>query len=105
MPFYDSLKFSDHSKVLLWYIDETTEQLYQNLKLTKRSHQRLEILKSNEHKNGFLAIRQLLLREKYQDCDLFYSKQGKPTLNDGKNISISHSHKFSVSSYNALHNR
>jgi phosphopantetheinyl transferase len=32
----------------------------------------------------------------YTDFDLYYDEFGKPHLNDGKHISISHSHEFSA---------
>lgn len=51
-------------------------------------------MKSEMHRRAFLSIRHLLGHVGYEDKDLYYNDFGKPHLNDGTHISISHSHNF-----------
>jgi phosphopantetheinyl transferase len=53
-------------------------------------------MKAESQQKGFLAVRMLLQHIGLSDSDLYYDFQGKPHLQNGKNISISHSHQFSV---------
>ena len=51
---------------------------------------------SEQHRKGFLSVRKLLQVAGYEDTDLTYDTNGKPHLEDGKNISITHSYEFSA---------
>ena len=56
-------------------------------------------IKRNEIRNaptGFLSVRMLLQEMGYTDFDLHYDEFGKPYFNDGKYVSITHSHHFSA---------
>ena len=53
-------------------------------------------MKSVVHQKGFLSVRALLNQAGFQDRDLFYNDLGKPFLQDGKCISITHSHQRSA---------
>ena len=53
-------------------------------------------MRSELHQRGFLSVRRLLQEFGYEDTDLFYDKNGKPHLKDGKQISITHSFNFSA---------
>ncbi|MDR0229296.1 MAG: 4'-phosphopantetheinyl transferase superfamily protein [Flavobacteriaceae bacterium] len=83
-----------HSKVYVWRIDEEFEYLLDGLVLREQTQDRLDRMKSEVHKRGFLAIRHLLLVAGYTDLDLLYDSNGKPYLKDGKHISISHSFEY-----------
>ena len=48
------------------------------------------------HQRGFLSVRKLLQEAGFSDHDLDYDSFGKPHLNNGKHISITHSHHFSA---------
>lgn len=48
------------------------------------------------HQRGFLSVRKLLQEAGFSDHDLDYDSFGKPHLNNGKHISITHSHYFSA---------
>nr|WP_262908925.1 4'-phosphopantetheinyl transferase superfamily protein [Leeuwenhoekiella parthenopeia] len=68
----------------------------QNVNLTSHCRARLESMKSELHRRGFLSIRHLLHEAGYTDQDLYYTDNGKPHLRDGKYISITHSYNFTA---------
>ncbi len=103
MPLEKTIQVNAHTQVLVWKITESFETLHQGVVLSKNSKERLQNMKSLSHQCGFLSIRQLLLAAGYQDADLTYDENGRPHLNDGKFISITHSFSYSaiiVSSHN-----
>jgi phosphopantetheinyl transferase len=53
-------------------------------------------MKSDLHRRGFMSVRHLLAEVGYTDFDLFYDREGKPHLKDGKHISITHSYTFAA---------
>ncbi|WP_299062063.1 4'-phosphopantetheinyl transferase superfamily protein [uncultured Polaribacter sp.] len=95
MPLYKSLTVNNNTKVLVWKIDESFNELNKNVLLTHKSRTRLESMKSELHQKGFLSVRHLLKEVGYTDEDLMYDEFGKPHLKDGKYISITHSFTFS----------
>ncbi|MBT8253926.1 MAG: 4'-phosphopantetheinyl transferase superfamily protein [Flavobacteriaceae bacterium] len=95
MPLYKTLTPDSSTTIKLWKITESFEDLNRVVKLRKPSRQRVESMKSEIHQRGFLSIRHLLRESGYTDKDLYYDKNGKPHLTDGKYISISHSFNFS----------
>jgi len=96
MPLYKIIQEDKNTKVLVWKITESLSQLFSTVSLRDTCLQRLEIMKSESHKKGFLSIRKLLERAGYSDFDLFYDPNGKPNLKNGKYISITHSREFSA---------
>jgi len=80
----------------VWKIEASFDELSENIKLTERSISRLNYMKSELHRRGFLSIRHLLIEAGYSDFDLYYTPNGKPHLKDGKYISITHSYTFSA---------
>lgn len=96
MPLHLSSFPNLNSRLLVWSIDETIDELCRNIELTEQSQQRMNSMKSDLHQRAFLSVRQLLLRLGYADVDLHYDVTGKPHLRDGKYISISHSHQLAV---------
>ncbi len=96
MPLFKTIQYNSHTKILVWEITETKKDLLQKIPLTKTSIARLETMKSVLHQKGFLSVRHLLLVAGYTDAELFYTKDGKPHLKDGKRISITHSFTFSA---------
>lgn len=96
MPIYKTITIDTGNKLLLWSIEESLEELYQNLELGKQSMEKLNAMKSLTHKKGYLAVRQLLKEVGLSDKDLTYNESGKPLLANGKCISISHSHNFAA---------
>lgn len=96
MPFFKSIKIKPNTNLYLWKITESYGWFCENVKLKETSFLRLESMKSESHRKGFLAVRMLLQEVGYSDYDLFYDDFGKPHLQDGKHISISHSNDFSA---------
>jgi phosphopantetheinyl transferase len=96
MPLLKNIALNDYTKLLVWKITETFDELFSSIALNDVSLARVEIMKSQSHQRGFLAVRRLLMEAGYSDFDLYYDEFGKPHLGNGKHISISHSHDFSV---------
>ena len=94
MPLYNTLTVDNSTKVYLWKIDESETDLSKGIELTPHCQNRMEGMKSEMHRRGFLSIRHLMGVAGYVDADLFYDENGKPHLKDGKRISITHSNHF-----------
>ena len=96
MPLFNQINLSPVTELYLWKITEDLSDLYDAAILNDVSHLRLDAMKSEAHKKGFIAVRMLLQYIGYNDFDLYYDSNGKPHLKDGKQISISHSGEFSA---------
>jgi len=96
MPLYKTITVNPTTKVLIWKIEESFEQLSAGIVLTDHCRQRVDGMKSDLHQRGFMSVRHLLAAEGYVDHDLFYDDKGKPHLKDGRKISITHSFVFSA---------
>lgn len=95
MPLYKRITVNPHTKVLIWKIEESLEELSRGIELSSHCQRRLDTTTSDIHKRGFMSVRQLLGEAGYVDQDLIYDGNGKPHLKDGKHISITHSFEFS----------
>ena len=95
MPLFKTIKPNNHTTIYVWKIEESLDELSKGMLLTDRSKNRIQSIKSDVHKRGFLSVRHLLKQAGYSDFDLFYNENGKPHLKDEKNISITHSFNFS----------
>ncbi|WP_313804899.1 4'-phosphopantetheinyl transferase family protein [Flavobacterium sp.] len=96
MPFFKEIIIDGCARVLLWKIEEDFNVLFRAVSLKDVSLARLEGMKSESHQKGFICVRMLLQHCGYTDFDLYYDELGKPHLNDGTHISISHSFDFSA---------
>ncbi|MFK7750059.1 MAG: 4'-phosphopantetheinyl transferase superfamily protein [Kordia sp.] len=96
MALYKTITVNKHTKVLIWKIEESFEELNRDIQLTNHCQQRLDGMRSEIHQRGFLSVRHLLAALNYTDFDLYYDSTGKPHLKDGKHISITHSFQFSA---------
>ena len=94
MPLYKTIKIDDHISVYIWQVTETEGDLSDGISLTTNCQQRMDDMKSELHRRGFLSIRHLMAVAGYEDKDLYYDSWGKPHLKDGNHISITHSHHF-----------
>lgn len=94
MPLYNTLTISSSIKVYIWKIEESENDLARGIELTPHCQDRMDGMKSEMHRRGFLSIRHLMAEAGYVDADLYYDKVGKPHLRDGKHISITHSNQF-----------
>jgi 4'-phosphopantetheinyl transferase len=96
MPLLKTIALNDYTQLFVWKITETFDVLFSSVALKDVSLARVESMKSESHQRGFLAVRRLLMEAGYSDFDLYYDEFGKPHIGNGKHISISHSHDFSV---------
>ncbi|GAB2760975.1 4'-phosphopantetheinyl transferase family protein [Salinimicrobium soli] len=96
MPLYKTITINPGTKVLIWKIEESYEYLSRGIDLTAHCRERVDGMKSDIHRRGFMSVRHLLAEEGYTDHDLYYDEEGKPHLRDGKYISITHSFTFSA---------
>lgn len=96
MPLYKSIQVNHNTKVLVWKITESYNELFREVALKDICLFRLEGMKSELHQRGFLSVRKLLEEAGYDDFDLYYDQRGKPNLKNGKHISITHSFEFSA---------
>lgn len=96
MPLYKTITVNSHTNVLIWKIEESFELLSKDIVLTPHCEERVQGMKSDLHRRGFMSVRHLLKEKGYTDFDLFYDENGKPHLKDGKKISITHSYIFSA---------
>ncbi|WP_121665856.1 4'-phosphopantetheinyl transferase family protein [Mesonia aquimarina] len=94
MALYKTITVDERTKVLIWKIEESYEQLAKGIQLTDHCQQRVDSMKSDIHRRGFMSIRHLMAEAGYVDQDLYYDDFGKPHLKDGKFISITHSFEF-----------
>lgn len=96
MPLFKIIHINEETSIFLWKITEDYNELFRSVSLKDTSLGRLENMKSESHQKGFLSVRMILQHCGYNDFDLFYDEFGKPHLNDGKHISISHSFDFAA---------
>lgn len=96
MPIYKKYQASCNTNLLVWHITEDEAFLSEGIDLTELCINRLDTMKSDIHRRGFLSVRHLLAAVGYAPKALLYNAFGKPHLSDGKFISISHSHEFSA---------
>lgn len=96
MPLFKTITHNKTTSIFAWKIDESLQELETSIVLNEHSQKRLNGMRSESHKKGFLAVRKLLEVADLSDFDLFYTEDGKPHLKDGRKITISHSFEFSV---------
>lgn len=96
MPLHEQKTHGDTTQIYVWKIDETFEDLFDQVLLNDTNLIRLNNMKSEMHQRGFLSVRMLLQSAGYSDSDLYYDEFGKPHLTDGRHISITHSFGFSA---------
>jgi phosphopantetheinyl transferase len=95
MPLYKTITVNKTTKVLIWKIEESFEDLSFGIDLTESNQNRVDSMKSELHQRGFLSVRNLLKEVGLVDSDLVYDEFGKPHLKNGKHISITHSFTYS----------
>ena len=103
MPVIDDLNLSPKTKVVIWEINESLQDLKSKVVLSEDSLKLLNQKKSEIHKKQFLAIRNIFKFLCIDDKDLKYDKAGKPIFSQNKKLSISHSGNYAAvitSNYN-----
>lgn len=94
MPLYKTITVNPQTKVFIWKIDESLDELMQDLKLTPFCLKRLESVKSIIQKKQFLCVRHLLRMAGFDERDMHYDANGKPHLVNDQYISVTHSYEF-----------
>lgn len=102
MPLYKTIQHSKNTKILIWKITESFQELNSQVVLEPSNIIRLNEMKSEVHQRAFLSVRKLLQEIKHTDANLYYDQFGKPHLKSKKcpteftEVSITHSHQFSA---------
>ena len=96
MPLYKTIDVNHTTRVYIWKIEESLNDLSENIRLTDHCQERVDGMRSELHQRGFMSVRHLLAQAGYVDADLYYDTLGKPHLKDGTYISITHSFTFSA---------
>ncbi|AEK22454.1 4'-phosphopantetheinyl transferase family protein [Capnocytophaga canimorsus] len=91
MLLLDTINVDKNTQIYVKKSVESLEELQQEVSLSNEEVSRLEQIKPETDKKNFLSVRKILKMNGYAPGDLTYNEQGKPLLNDGKYISISHS--------------
>lgn len=99
MALYKTLTISPETKIFIWKIEESIDELKAGISLTEKNKIRFNSMKSDLHQKGFLSIRHLLKEINLTDADLMYDEFGKPNLDKGRYISITHSFNFTAIIY------
>ncbi len=94
MPLYKTITVSPTTSLYVWKVTEPEDELSKGIELTPHCQNRMDGMKSEFHRRAFLSIRHLMAEAGYVDQDLYYDSFGKPHLQDGNHISITHSHNF-----------
>ncbi|MDL2141503.1 4'-phosphopantetheinyl transferase superfamily protein [Flavobacterium tructae] len=96
MPLFETIQFNETTKILVWHITESFEELVSNVVLKEKTQLRLNGMKSVMHQRAFLSVRMLIQEMGFTDQDLHYDEFGKPYFNCENHISITHSHDFAA---------
>ena len=96
MPVIDDLNLSPKTRVVIWEINESIQDLKSKVVLSEDSLKLLNQKKSGIHKKQFLAIRNIFKFLCIDDKDLKYDKAGKPIFSKNKKLSISHSGNYAA---------
>lgn len=96
MPLFKTITVDERTKVFIWKVEESYEWLKDGINLTPHCQRRVDGMKSELHRRGFMSIRHLMAEAGYVDEDLYYDDLGKPHLVDNKYISITHSFNFTA---------
>ncbi|WP_428230192.1 4'-phosphopantetheinyl transferase family protein [Flavobacterium sp.] len=96
MPLSETIQFNATTKILVWHITESFEELLSKVVLKEKTQQRLNGMKSQMHQRAFLSVRMLIQEMGFTDHEMHYDEFGKPYFNCHNHISITHSHDFAA---------
>jgi len=97
MPLFQTIQFDETTKILIWEITESLEELLDRVVFLKeKTQKRLNGMKSEMHQRAFLSVRMLIQEMGFTDKDLHYDEFGKPYFNCHNHISITHSYHFAA---------
>ena len=96
MPLLKTIQCNETTKLLIWEITESFEELLSKVVLKEKTQQRLNGMKSQMHQRAFLSVRMLIQEMGFTDHDLHYDEFGKPYFDCHNYISITHSYHFAA---------
>jgi phosphopantetheinyl transferase len=96
MPLFQTIQHDETTKILIWEITESFEELVEKVVLKEKTQLRLNGMKSQMHQRAFLSVRMLIQEMGFTDKDLHYDEFGKPYFDCHNYISITHSHHFAA---------
>lgn len=96
MPLFQTIQHNQTTKILIWEITESLEELLDKVVLKEKTQLRLNGMKSQMHQRAFLCVRMLIQEMGFTDHDLHYDEFGKPYFYCDNYISITHSHNFAA---------
>ncbi|AWK04221.1 4-phosphopantetheinyl transferase [Flavobacterium crocinum] len=96
MPLFQTIQFNETTKILIWEITESFDELYSQVTLKEKTQRRLDGMKSQMHQRAFLSVRMLIQEMGFTDKDLHYDEFGKPYFDCHNHISITHSYHFAA---------
>ena len=84
MPIIDDLNLSPKTRVVIWEINESFQDLQSKVDLSQNSLKLLNQKKSEIQKNQFLAIRNIFKLLSIEDNEVKYDPVGKPVFSQNK---------------------
>ena len=96
MPVIDNLNLSPKTRVIIWEINESLQNLESKVDLSQHSLKLLNQKKSEIQKKQFLAIRNIFKLLSIDDNEVKYDKVGRPIFSQNKILSISHSVNYAA---------
>jgi len=96
MPIIDDLNLSPKTRVVIWEISESIQDLESKVILSEYSIKLLNQKKSEIQKKQFLAIRNIFKLLSIEDNEVKYDQVGKPIFSQNKILSISHSGNYAT---------
>ena len=96
MPVIDDLNLSPITRVVIWEINESLQDLKSKVILSEDSLKLLNQKNSEIQKKQFLAIRNIFKLLSIEDNEVKYDKAGKPVFSQNKTLSISHSGNYAA---------
>ena len=96
MPIIDDLNLSPKTRVVIWEINESIQDLESKVILSEYSIKLLNQKKSEIQKKQFLAIRNIFKLLFIEDNEVKYDKVGRPIFSQNKILSISHSGNYAA---------
>jgi len=96
MPLFQTIECNQNTRILIWEITESFEELRSRVFLKEKTQLRLNGMKSEMHQRAFLSVRMLIQEMGFTDKDLHYDEFGKPYFDCDNYISITHSYHFAA---------
>ncbi|TDW49654.1 phosphopantetheinyl transferase [Flavobacterium sp. 270] len=96
MPLFQTIQCNDNTRILIWEITESFDELRSKVVLKEKTQLRLDGMKSEMHQRAFLSVRMLIQEMGFTDKDLHYDEFGKPYFDCHNFISITHSYHFAA---------